>query len=74
MNERFRFLKYGVGNKFAPHCDGRYPRSDTEVSMTTVHFYLNTVAKGGQTRFFLDKYENNFVDCEAVTGRIGIFR
>ena len=52
MNERFRFLKYDEKEYFKEHCDGRYPKNDYCVSMATIHLYLNTVEKGGDTIFF----------------------
>lgn len=45
VNERFRYLKYFPEGKFAVHMDGQFPRGD-EISIFTIHFYLNTVKKG----------------------------
>lgn len=42
LNERMRFLKYGPGQFFKPHCDSPYqiPGKD-ERTFYTFHFYLN---------------------------------
>ncbi|MCJ1285748.1 hypothetical protein MMC26_005089 [Xylographa opegraphella] len=41
-NERMRFLKYGAGQYFDPHCDGAYVTPDKgERSFYTLHLYLN---------------------------------
>src|SRR5687768_4661967 len=57
INERMRFLKYDhPGAKFAPHCDGTFPRSKTERSVITMQIYLNEGMKGGETTFFSDAF------------------
>ncbi|CAF9927641.1 MAG: hypothetical protein GOMPHAMPRED_004459 [Gomphillus americanus] len=63
LNERLRFLKYGPGEYFERHCDGRFARealdgSGDEFSVFTIHLYLNEGGKeeeeliGGSTSFF----------------------
>jgi hypothetical protein len=51
LNERLRFYRYGPGQRFAPHTDGCYRRSSGEESFLTVMIYLNSGARGGETRF-----------------------
>ncbi|KAF9359086.1 hypothetical protein BGX26_000186 [Mortierella sp. AD094] len=57
MNERLRFLKYGPGDKFQPHMDGEYRRTDGSghVTKITVQFYLNQDCQGGATSFLQEK-------------------
>ncbi|TVY85954.1 hypothetical protein LAWI1_G008578, partial [Lachnellula willkommii] len=45
-NERMRFLKYGAGQFFRPHCDGTYQTPDgAQRSFFTLHLYLNDSAQ-----------------------------
>lgn len=50
LNERFRGYRYGPGQRFAPHYDGAFRRSDDELSAITVLLYLNEGCVGGDTR------------------------
>jgi hypothetical protein len=50
LNERFRGYRYRPGQRFAPHYDGAFSRSDVERSAITVLFYLNDVTSGGETK------------------------
>jgi len=52
LNERFRFYRYGVGQRFAPHMDGFYERENGERSQFTFMVYLNEDCEGGETRFY----------------------
>jgi prolyl 4-hydroxylase len=52
LNERFRFYRYEPGERFAPHLDGAFERSDDEKSEFTFLIYLNDDFVGGETRFF----------------------
>jgi prolyl 4-hydroxylase len=52
LNERFRFYRYDSGQKFAPHFDGYFRRSDSERSQLTFMVYLNADFSGGETRFY----------------------
>ena len=52
LNERFRFYRYDVGQKFAPHFDGYFSRGDNERSQLTFMVYLNADFTGGETRFY----------------------
>ena len=61
INERFRFLRYDVGDFFASHRDGTYVRGtekgqlrEGERSRITVQIYLNSVASGGATTVYSD--------------------
>jgi prolyl 4-hydroxylase len=50
LNERFRGYRYRPGQRFAPHFDGCFARSETEQSAITVLLYLNDGCGGGATR------------------------
>ncbi|KAF9880806.1 hypothetical protein CkaCkLH20_01848 [Colletotrichum karsti] len=87
FNKRMRFLKYGPGQFFRPHCDGEYSETseDGTVFRThyTVHLYLNDSAQavgegkadlvGGATSF-LSGDEERRVDCDPKMGRVLIFQ
>ena len=49
LNERFRCYRYEPGQRFGPHYDGAFVRSDDERSMLTVLVYLNGGFDGGET-------------------------
>lgn len=51
LNERFRVLKYEVGDYFKPHTDGSYERQNGDMSLLTLMLYLNTPISGGDTNF-----------------------
>jgi predicted 2-oxoglutarate/Fe(II)-dependent dioxygenase YbiX len=51
LNERFRFYRYDVGQKFAPHSDGYFERDNGERSQLTFMVYLNDDFEGGTTNF-----------------------
>jgi predicted 2-oxoglutarate/Fe(II)-dependent dioxygenase YbiX len=48
-NERFRGYRYHPGQRFAPHYDGSFVRSDEERSLLTLMVYLNEGFEGGET-------------------------
>ena len=75
LNERLRFLKYGPGQYFAPHQDGRYIRPDgSEESFITVQLYLNEGFEGGNTTF-MKRYKNGEnVGVVPKTGRVLVFQ
>jgi len=50
LNERFRGYRYRQGHRFAPHFDGAFKRSDTEISAITFLLYLRDHCEGGETR------------------------
>ncbi|MDZ8096740.1 MAG: 2OG-Fe(II) oxygenase [Nostoc sp. DedQUE05] len=56
LNERFRFYRYDPGQRFAPHHDGAYRRTNGEESLLTFMIYLNEGFEGGETRFYLPQY------------------
>jgi len=46
VNERMRFLRYGVGQYFREHCDASYHTPDgSQRSFYTLHLYLNDSAQ-----------------------------
>lgn len=51
LNELFRFYKYGAGQRFKKHRDGRFERNPKEASRITVLVYLNQGFTGGETAF-----------------------
>jgi len=63
LNERFRFYRYDSGQKFAPHYDGHFRRSESELSKLTFMIYLNAGFIGGETRFYRDDREPNATVC-----------
>jgi prolyl 4-hydroxylase len=48
-NERLRCYRYAPGERFAPHYDGSFIRSDEERSLLTLLVYLNDGFAGGET-------------------------
>jgi len=79
LNERLRFLKYGPGEYFQPHCDGQYITDDKrEKSFFTLHLYLNEAdegndLKGGSTEFHsMTMHKSLKVDPKV--GRVLIFQ
>ncbi|KUI58557.1 hypothetical protein VP1G_05805 [Cytospora mali] len=85
LNQRMRFLRYGPGQFFRPHCDGSYSEKvDDKVFKTffTLHLYLNdSVAEvgeeaelvGGATSFVSNDGKNK-VDVDPRAGRVLIFQ
>jgi predicted 2-oxoglutarate/Fe(II)-dependent dioxygenase YbiX len=51
LNERFRFYRYEVGQKFDWHQDGYFERESGERSQFTFMIYLNDDFEGGGTSF-----------------------
>ena len=51
LNERMRFYRYDVGQKFKWHGDGCVRRSNGEQSFLTFMVYLNDDFAGGETLF-----------------------
>ncbi len=52
LNERFRLFRYRPGEKFAPHYDGAFQRSQNEMSKLSFMVYLNDGFCGGTTNFY----------------------
>ena len=61
LNERFRFYRYDRNQKFAPHHDGSYQRSEMEASKVTFMVYLNQEFTGGETKFDLHYPNKNLI-------------
>jgi hypothetical protein len=53
FNERWRYYRYDPSERFAPHYDGSFRRSDLEKSQLTFMIYLNDDFTGGETNFYL---------------------
>jgi predicted 2-oxoglutarate/Fe(II)-dependent dioxygenase YbiX len=53
LNERFRYYRYDVGQRFAIHTDGCFERDNGERSHLTFMVYLNDGFGGGETVFQL---------------------
>lgn len=51
LNEKFRFYKYSVNQRFKRHIDGRFKRNENEESRITFLIYLNDDFEGGSTIF-----------------------
>jgi hypothetical protein len=51
LNERLRYYRYDVGERFAPHRDGAFARNRKERSQLTFMIYLNDGFEGGETKF-----------------------
>ncbi|KAI0012623.1 hypothetical protein F4779DRAFT_15891 [Xylariaceae sp. FL0662B] len=85
VNKRMRFLKYGKGQFFRPHCDAPYGEtSDGQAVLThyTLHLYLNDSKQevgdgadlvGGATSF-LSSDEKRKLDVFPKAGRVLIFQ
>jgi hypothetical protein len=68
LNERFRFYRYKDGQRFKPHMDGAFKRSDSELSLLTLLIYLNDSFEGGST--YLIGLNENIIP---QTGKLLIF-
>lgn len=51
LNERFRYYRYDIGQRFARHTDGYFERTNGERSHFTFMVYLNDGFEGGATAF-----------------------
>ncbi|KUI74394.1 hypothetical protein VM1G_09789 [Cytospora mali] len=85
LNQRMRFLRYGPGQFFRPHCDGSYSEKvDDKVFKTffTLHLYLNdSVAEAGEeaelvggATSFVSNDGKNKVDVDPKAGRVLVFQ
>lgn len=86
VNKRMRFLRYGPGQFFRPHCDGSYSEEvdgDRFSTFFTLQLYLNdSVASvgqdadlvGGATSFLSSDDERKRVDVDPKAGRVLIFQ
>src|SRR5262249_19820113 len=68
LNERFRYYRYDPGQRFAPHFDGAFYRTDDEQSWLTFMVYLNDGFAGGETKF----YRRGGAPSLSVTPRTGM--
>ncbi|KAK4229676.1 hypothetical protein QBC38DRAFT_471922 [Podospora fimiseda] len=88
VNERLRFLRYGVGDFFKPHCDAPFCEKDyldpegPVKTLFTVHLYLNDSKAevgdeaelvGGATTIFSND-EKRRLDVNPKAGRVLIFQ
>eukprot|EP01084_Bolivina_argentea_P137550 242263_1 len=82
LNERLRFLKYGIGEYFVAHTDGRYNTYDlSQQSLMTLLLYLNDLPNdikeyGGQTILHdsgCPGYVGQFIDVVPKAGKILVF-
>lgn len=51
VNERFRYYRYEIGQRFEWHYDGAFERENGERSKLTLLIYLNDGFEGGKTSF-----------------------
>lgn len=51
VNERFRYYRYEIGQRFEWHYDGAFERENGERSKLTLLIYLNEGFEGGETSF-----------------------
>ena len=51
LNERFRFYRYELNERFKRHIDGSFKRNENEASKITLMIYLNEDFVGGETAF-----------------------
>lgn len=80
INERCRFLAYGPGQQFLPHCDGQYTRhmqhpKGGDTSQITLQVYLHTIPaeNGGATTFLPYFKGEKKVPYHPVAGSILMF-
>ncbi|KAI1344725.1 oxidoreductase domain-containing protein [Xylariaceae sp. FL0016] len=87
VNKRMRFLKYGKGHFFKPHCDSPYGEKTDDgegyaQTYFTVHLYLNDsqqeVGKGvdlvGGATSFLSRDNKRKLDVDPRAGRVLVFQ
>ncbi|EKM74873.1 hypothetical protein AGABI1DRAFT_65211 [Agaricus bisporus var. burnettii JB137-S8] len=78
LNERLSYLKYGPGNYFRSHCDGRLELPDLRRSFITIQIYLgdDIDLQGGATRFSSNRSNNSesYIDVDPKLGRVLIFQ
>ncbi|KAJ4396534.1 hypothetical protein N0V93_000754 [Gnomoniopsis smithogilvyi] len=85
LNKRMRFLKYGPGQFFRPHCDSHYTENtDGKVLKTffTLHLYLNdSVAEAGKNAdlvggatSFVSSDAKRKINVDPKAGRVLVFQ
>ena len=67
LNERFRYYRYGPGQKFDWHFDGAFTRENGDSSKLTFMVYLNGGCVGGETKFNLRRLGGVRDDDEVLT-------
>jgi hypothetical protein len=72
FNERLRWYRYDSGERFAPHYDGSFARSEDEKSHLTFMIYLNDDFDGGETRFYF-LGEEPYLSVRPVRGQALVF-
>jgi hypothetical protein len=72
LNERWRYYRYGPGERFAPHYDGSFVRGEDENSQLTFMIYLNDDFAGGETKFYFLSKEP-YVTVKPVRGQALVF-
>eukprot|EP00042_Codosiga_hollandica_P017963 m.51163 g.51163 ORF g.51163 m.51163 type:complete len:223 (-) comp48245_c0_seq1:585-1253(-) len=73
LNERLRFLRYGVGQDFKQHQDGSFVRDNGERSFMTLMLYLNDDCDGGTTSFYSWDGDSHLAVAPA-RGRVLVFQ
>merc|ERR1719152_26501 len=76
LNERFRFLRYSVGDYFRPHSDGTFRResghpNEGDRSFVTLMIYLDQPEVGGETNF-VNHFDRHNVRVTAVRPEKGM--
>ncbi|RFU78607.1 hypothetical protein TARUN_3577 [Trichoderma arundinaceum] len=78
LNERMRFLKYGPGMYFKPHCDAAYRAENTGGPILetyyTLHLYLSDEGLVGGATSFLSINRKKRLDVNPKAGSVLIFQ
>ena len=78
LDERFRYYRYDVGQRFKRHIDGFVTRSPTVRTRLSCLFYLNEGFGGGDTVFYADEAVEGVREVIATvvpkTGAVLMFR
>ncbi|KAI1476871.1 oxidoreductase domain-containing protein [Daldinia eschscholtzii] len=78
LRHELRFLRYGPGQYFRPHCDDHFVDKDGTKSYLTLHLYLNggEDVQGGATRFAVDFEDprEGKLDINPAAGSLVIFQ
>lgn len=76
LNGRLRYLRYGPGQYFKPHCDGSYTTTECRGSRSyvTAQLYLSSVSSGGATRIYNELNKSEYVDVHPQPGMVFLFQ
>jgi hypothetical protein len=79
LNERFRYYRYGPGQKFDWHFDGPFTRENGDSSKLTFMVYLSDGFLGGETAFNLKRHggvrdDDPVLEVIPVAGTALVFR